>query len=142
MEVPVRQPDFSPGSLPPEWYNAIRKAQAQTPTESPVAREPSGSAPHPAGAPDVHGHSQELRALVGQLKRERIARGLSLSDVAGVSQQARSAIHRLQNRQKSHPTINTLFRYAQALGIRITFLAEPFPCAERGGDMKEDPDRG
>jgi transcriptional regulator with XRE-family HTH domain len=74
---------------------------------------------------EPHLHSLELRVLIALLKRERIRQGLSLRDVARVTDQARSAISRLENGQYPNPTLDTVYRYALALGMHITLTAEP-----------------
>jgi DNA-binding XRE family transcriptional regulator len=79
-------------------------------------------------APDVH--SVGLRALLAGLKRERLRRGLSLSDVARMTDQARSAISRLESGRYSNPTLDTVFRYASALGVKITLSAERLTIKE------------
>jgi transcriptional regulator with XRE-family HTH domain len=74
---------------------------------------------------EPHLHSSELHALIVRLKRERIRRGLSLRDVARVTDQARSAISRLENGQYPNPTLDTVYRYALAVGMKIRLTAEP-----------------
>src|SRR4051794_28212548 len=138
-EVPVRRPESSSGRLPPEWLNAIRGAQTGASPGPPVSGE-SGNQGESGGS-SPYGHSLELRLLVGRLKCERIARGQSLSDIARITQQARSAISRLENGQYHNPTVNTLFRYARALGVHIRFLAEPLSAEELARDAEADPGR-
>jgi transcriptional regulator with XRE-family HTH domain len=70
-----------------------------------------------------------LRTLIQRLKHERLRRGLSLADVARVTGQARSAISRLENGLYTNPTLDTVYRYASALGMRIALSAEPLPVA-------------
>jgi DNA-binding XRE family transcriptional regulator len=138
-EIPVRQPDFSPGRLPPDWLKAIRGAQKRDPPAPADSDESSDRTE--VGDSGVYGHSSELRNLVGRLKRERTARGLSLADIARISQQARSAISRLENGQYGNPTLNTLYRYAHALGVYIKLTAEPLSPEEIARDAAADPRR-
>jgi hypothetical protein len=70
-------------------------------------------------------HSAGLLALLVQLKSERLRRGLSLGDVARATDQARSALSRLENGLYPNPTFNTVYRYALALEMRIVLTAEP-----------------
>ena len=55
------------------------------------------------------------------LKRHREAQGLSLTDVAERSGMDRSAVSRLENGQYLNPTVDTLYRYARAIGAEIGF---------------------
>ncbi len=65
------------------------------------------------------------------LRRERESLGLSLSDVAERAKIDKAALSRLENGQQLNPTVNTLARYARALGKRLTFgLVEDCEGAE------------
>ena len=113
----------SPGRLPRAWRVAILANKSQTrsvPMEGlkRFDRQASEDAAH-------YLHSSELRALIARLKRERIQRGLSMADVARVTDQAHSAISRLENGQYPNPTFDTVYRYAVALGCHITLTAQP-----------------
>jgi len=74
-------------------------------------------------ATEVIPHSEylDLLAMLGKLKKHRELRGLSLSDVADRCGMDRSAINRLENGQYLNPTIDTRYRYAQAVGAEIGF---------------------
>jgi len=58
----------------------------------------------------------ELREAFRILKKERLAQGLSLADMRDRTGMGRSAISRLENDETANPTIETLTRYAHALG--------------------------
>jgi len=68
-----------------------------------------------------HGEYLDLLTMLGKLKKHREAQGLSLSDVADRSGMDRSAVSRLENGQYLNPTMDTLYRYAQAVGAEIGF---------------------
>jgi DNA-binding XRE family transcriptional regulator len=70
-------------------------------------------------------HSRELRNLIERLKRQRIRQGVSLGELARSSEQARSALSRLENGRYANPTLNTLYRYARALGWDIRLSTHP-----------------
>ena len=53
-----------------------------------------------------------------------------------MTDQARSAISRLENGQYPNPTLDTVYRYAFALGMHITLTARP-----RITDLIADGDR-
>jgi DNA-binding XRE family transcriptional regulator len=74
--------------------------------------------------PVPHGQYLELLALMTQLKKERERQNLSLTDLAERSDLTRSAISRLENGWNINPTLDTLFRYASALGMHLKFSAE------------------
>ena len=67
------------------------------------------------------GEYLELRAMLGTLKQHRERQGLSLTDVANRSGMDRAAISRLENGVYLNPTVDTLYRYAQAVGADIGF---------------------
>ena len=67
------------------------------------------------------GEYLELRAMLGTLKKYRERQGLSLTDVANRSGMDRAAISRLENGVYLNPTVDTLYRYAQAVGADIGF---------------------
>jgi len=74
--------------------------------------------------PVPHGQFMELLALVTRIKREREQRGLSLTDVSERSGLTRAAVSRLENGWNSNPTLDTLFRYGQSVGLHIKMSAE------------------
>ena len=61
----------------------------------------------------------ELRQAFRLLKKERQAQGLSLADMQSRTGMSRSAISRLENDGSANPTIQTLTRYAEALGKQL-----------------------
>jgi DNA-binding XRE family transcriptional regulator len=68
-----------------------------------------------------HGEYLDLLTMLRKLKKHRESQGLSLADVADRSGMDRSAISRLENGQYLNPTVDTLYRYAQAVGAEIGF---------------------
>jgi len=54
-----------------------------------------------------------------ELKRLRIAQGKSLADMNRLTGMDRSAISKLETGRRENPSIDTLVRYANALGKRI-----------------------
>jgi ribosome-binding protein aMBF1 (putative translation factor) len=62
----------------------------------------------------------EFRRFVMSLRRERERQGLSLADVAERAEIDKAALSRLENGQHLNPTVNTLARYADALGATLT----------------------
>jgi DNA-binding XRE family transcriptional regulator len=65
------------------------------------------------------GVHDELAQILVQLKVAREERGLSLSDLTRLTGMDRSALSKLETGQRPNPTIETLVRYAEALGKRL-----------------------
>lgn len=61
----------------------------------------------------------QLGDLVQQLKAAREEQGLSLSDLTRLTGMDRSALSKLETGQRLNPTIETLVRYAEAVGKRL-----------------------
>jgi DNA-binding Xre family transcriptional regulator len=61
----------------------------------------------------------QLGELLKQLKVARQERGLSLSDLTDVTGMDRSALSKLETGQRPNPTVETLVRYAEAVGKHL-----------------------
>lgn len=61
----------------------------------------------------------QLQRLCEQLKAAREEKGLSLADVSELTGMDRSAISKLESGQRSNPTLDTLVRYAEAVGKQV-----------------------
>jgi ribosome-binding protein aMBF1 (putative translation factor) len=73
-----------------------------------------------------------FRRFVMSLRRERERLGLSLADVAERAKIDKAALSRLESGQQLNPTINTLARYARALGKGLTCM-----LIEKAEDVEE-----
>ena len=60
-----------------------------------------------------------MEELCEQLKAAREKRGLSLADLSQLTGMDRSAISKLENGQRPNPTLDTLVRYAEAVGKHL-----------------------
>jgi ribosome-binding protein aMBF1 (putative translation factor) len=83
---------------------------------------PPGKAKQPHRDPNQPadlGEYFDLRGLVGELRKAREAQGLSLADIQEATGIDRSALCRIESGENGNPTVNTLIRYARALGRRI-----------------------
>jgi hypothetical protein len=69
----------------------------------------------------------ELEKLFTQLKAAREAKGLSLADVTELTGMDRSALSKLETGQRANPTVETLVRYAEALGKRLVVSLADVP---------------
>jgi DNA-binding Xre family transcriptional regulator len=71
-------------------------------------------------------HHDRLRAVFAQLQTERQRQGLSLAAIAEASGIDKARLSRLENARYPNVTIETLERYAQALGKEIRIeLVDP-----------------
>lgn len=66
----------------------------------------------------------DLSSTLSALKAARAHARLSLADLSETTGMDRAAISRLENGVAENPTINTVQRYAQALGKRIVFTIQ------------------
>ena len=64
-------------------------------------------------------HGIPIQHAVALLKAERERKGLSLSDMKERTGIERSTLSRLENHEDANPTINTLTRYANAVGKKV-----------------------
>ena len=60
-----------------------------------------------------------LTELLAQLKEAREAKGMSLADLTELTGMDPSALSKLETGQRSNPTVETLVRYAEAVGKRL-----------------------
>jgi DNA-binding XRE family transcriptional regulator len=60
-----------------------------------------------------------MQELLKQLKAAREAKGLSLADLTEITGMDRSALSKLETGQRANPTVETLVRYAEAVGKRL-----------------------
>lgn len=61
----------------------------------------------------------QLQELLRQLRAAREAKGLSLADLTERTGMDRSALSKLETGQRPNPTVETLVRYAEAVGKRL-----------------------
>jgi predicted transcriptional regulator len=61
----------------------------------------------------------ELQELLHQLKAAREAKGLSLAELTELTGMDRAALSKLESGQRANPTVETLVRYAEAVGKRL-----------------------
>ena len=61
----------------------------------------------------------QLQELLVQLKSAREAKGLSLSQMMDLTGMDSSALSKLETGQRANPTVETLVRYAEAVGKRL-----------------------
>jgi predicted transcriptional regulator len=103
----------------PEDRARLRAIRERFQREKPSLRKlvEGGDAP----APMPLGTFLNIQVLLARLKKEREAAGLSLTDVAERTGMDRAAISRLENGHQANPTVETILRYAAALGKTIVW---------------------
>lgn len=73
----------------------------------------------------IHRHHERIaslerfQTLVQQLKQARQKRGMSLSQMTELTGMDRAALSRLETGQRPNPTLETLIRYAEAVGKHL-----------------------
>ena len=86
---------------------------------------------------DLHGEHRQLRPLVEELKRVRQAAGLTLAEVSRRCGIDEPALSRLENGRNRNPTLDTLWRYAAAIGRRLVLateaIADTRPASSKAG---------
>jgi DNA-binding XRE family transcriptional regulator len=73
---------------------------------------------------DLYGEYRELRPFIEEMKQAREAAGLTLAEVSrrcGIDQ---PALSRLETAYNKNPTLDTLWRYAAAVGRRLVLTTE------------------
>lgn len=82
---------------------------------------------------DLRGEYRQLRPLLDEVKRAREAAGLTLAEVSrrcGIDQ---PALSRLENGHNKNPTLDTIWRYAAAVGRRLILSTEKILDTRHGG---------
>jgi transcriptional regulator with XRE-family HTH domain len=73
---------------------------------------------------------QVIRAVAGNVRALRTARGMSLGDLAAASRTGKGTLSRIEAAQ-ANPTVETLFALADALGVTFgTLTAEAAPSVQ------------
>jgi DNA-binding XRE family transcriptional regulator len=97
--------------LTPEEAAKLKQVRAQIEAELPdlVSRH------HARVAANEH----LLDEVLNQLRSTREEKGLSLADLTELTGMDRSALSKLETGQRTNPTVETLARYAEAVGKRL-----------------------
>jgi DNA-binding XRE family transcriptional regulator len=109
-------------ALTPEQQAAVKAIRARSKTERPGPDELIDRGELDELVPQ--GQFVELRDATVKLRQIREARGLSLTDASERSGMTRAAISKLENGWNANPTLDTLYRYATAIGARIKLTVE------------------
>lgn len=105
---------------------AVReKFQKERPTLDALLATGQYAEPVPLGA------YLDLQEAIRGLKREREGRGLSLAEIAERSGIDKAALSRLETGRQTNPTVETLRRYARAVGKQIVLALQDLPATSR-----------
>src|SRR4051812_40938210 len=74
-----------------------------------------------------------IQRLLHDLKQARAAAGLSLADVAERTGMDKAVLSKMENGQHGIPTLPSLARYAQAVGLQLGFSLAPQPEGSGAG---------
>ncbi len=86
-----------------------------------IKEEQAGMEANKALGREVLAERRELSAIVAELKAIREQLGVTLTELAERTGMTMSNLSRLENMDGPNPTIETLRRYAHAIGHRIEF---------------------
>lgn len=67
---------------------------------------------------------ETIKKLISAVKEARLAKGLSLGEVGERSSIGKANLCRLENDLAPNPTLDTLLRYAEAVGVEIRVSVE------------------
>jgi DNA-binding XRE family transcriptional regulator len=94
-------------------HKAIRDEFAQHPSQEELAASGAYEGPIKSGAYFA------VRIVIHELKQARLSAGLTLAHVSKRTGMDQATISRLENGRQPNPTIDTLWRYARAVGRRL-----------------------
>jgi transcriptional regulator with XRE-family HTH domain len=96
--------------------------------------------------PSALGDHLDFAVFVASARKAREARGLTVSEVAQKMGVDHAAVSRLESGKQANPTVNTVMRYVEAIGLRVAWaLAErddaPVPRGEERARRRVRPDK-
>jgi hypothetical protein len=107
-------------AVKPKWtaadrarHSAIRKEFAHLPTQEELETSDNYEGPIKGGA------FFAVRVVVHDLKKAREAAGLTLASVSKRTGMDQASLSRLENGRQPNPTVDTLWRYARAVGRQL-----------------------
>jgi transcriptional regulator with XRE-family HTH domain len=94
---------------------------------------------------DFHGEYRELRPFVEEIKRAREPARLTLAEMSRRCGIDKRALPRLENSHNKIPTLDTLWRYVEAVGRRLVLSTEAIrdtgPARGKAKRVREAPER-
>jgi hypothetical protein len=113
----------------PEELADLRAERARFSRERPRPEELVASGEYEG--PYRQGDIMALLTVIAELKHQREERSLSLTDISERSGLDRGMLSRLENGKILNPTMATLWRYANAIGVQVFLGVEPLPLGTR-----------
>src|SRR5262249_4380623 len=117
----------------PQWtatdrlrHKAIRQEFQHCPPQEALEAAGSHDGPIKAGA------YFQVRTLIRELKKMREAAGLTLAVVSKRTGMDQATLSRLENGRQPNPTVDTLWRYARAVGRQLLLTHGDAPADEAG----------
>jgi ribosome-binding protein aMBF1 (putative translation factor) len=110
----------------PEQMAELRAVRESFQREQPGQDELVASGDY--DGPFRQGDIMTLLSALATLKRERERQGLSLAEISERSGLDKGMISRLENGKILNPTVNTLWKYANAVGMTVSMSAENAPA--------------
>jgi DNA-binding XRE family transcriptional regulator len=117
----------------PKWtaadrarHQAIRQEFAQCPTQEDLEASGAYEGPIQSGAYFT------VKVLIHDLKQLRQAAGLTLAAVSKLTGMDQATLSRLENGRQPNPTVDTLWRYARAVGRELVLTHAEAQATKRG----------
>ncbi|HEX8340961.1 MAG TPA: helix-turn-helix transcriptional regulator [Tepidisphaeraceae bacterium] len=73
----------------------------------------------------VFRRQEVIKNLITQIKTARQARNLTLTTVAEITGIGKANLSRLENEASPNPTMDTLLRYADVVGVKVEIIVMP-----------------
>ena len=131
-----------PGAKP-KWsaadrarHKAIRQEFAHCPSQEELAATGAYEGPLKSGAYFT------VKVLIHQLKKAREAAGLTLAVVSKRTGMDQATLSRLENGRQPNPTVDTLWRYARAVGRQLVLTHTDSEGEEPGNGKASRTGRG
>jgi transcriptional regulator with XRE-family HTH domain len=71
--------------------------------------------------PSSLGDHLDFAVFMASARKAREGRGLTVSEVAGRMGVDHAAVSRLESGRQANPTVNTVMRYVEAIGLRVAW---------------------
>ena len=107
-------------------HKAIRQEFEHCPTQEELQASGTSDGPIKSGA------FFDVRILIHGLKKARAAAGLTLAAVSKRTGMDQATLSRLENGRQPNPTVDTLWRYANAVGRQLVLTHADAAATARG----------
>jgi DNA-binding XRE family transcriptional regulator len=111
-------------------HKAIREEFAHCPTQEDLQASGDYTGPIKGGAYFA------VKTVIHELKKARLAAGLTLAAVARHTGMDQATLSRLETGRQPNPTVDTLWRYASAVGRQLVLTHADPAATERGNGKR------